>query len=117
MKLYLRILAILYGVGAILHLADILDLRLLFSEMDLIWKSWIVFLFIGDSIAAIGLWKQMVFGEIAFLIIAATQLVAYLGFQGGFGDQSFLVLFHVFTVGIYLALKIKNKLKPPSLEA
>ena len=45
---YLRIIAVLYLIGAILHVMDIFDLRLMFSEMNLIWKTWTIYLLVFD---------------------------------------------------------------------
>jgi len=50
--LYLRILSIFYFIGFALHFADLLDWRLKFSEMDLVWKSWIGYLTVVDFAAA-----------------------------------------------------------------
>ncbi|MBT4760512.1 MAG: hypothetical protein HOO06_02335 [Bdellovibrionaceae bacterium] len=105
MKLYLRILALFYLFGAILHLGDVLNLRLNFSEMDTVWQTWIVFLLIGDTIATIGLWQYKKYGEIAFVLIACAQLIAYLKFKSIFGDQAILIIFHVVTLSLFLGLK------------
>ena len=56
MKLFLRILSVIYLIGASLHVMDLLDLRLHFSEMNLVWKGWILYLCVFDFVAAIGLW-------------------------------------------------------------
>lgn len=107
MKFYLRLLSILYLIGALLHVFDFFDQRLVFSEMDSIFKTWIVYLLIGDSVAAIGLWRLKKFGEITFLIIAASQLIAYGFFKSIFGNQILLIVFHVVTISIYLFLKTR----------
>ena len=109
MKIYLRILAALYLIGAILHLLDLMDLRLQFSQMDSVWKAWIIFLFIADLIAAVGLWKRARWGIGTFLLVASAQLIAYLGFRRFFGDQWFLVGFHAVTVGVYATLLFRQK--------
>lgn len=101
-------LAIAYSVGAILHLFDILNLRLDFAAMDPLWKFWIVFLFVFDTLAAIGLFKKKLWGEILFLLIAVSQLVAYIQFKNIFGNQDFLVNFHIVCIVLYAILKSVN---------
>lgn len=114
MKLFLRTLAVLYLIGACLHVLDLLDLRLHFSEMNVAWKSWIFYLCIFDFIAAVGLWRQKRWGTVLFTMIALSQLVAYLGFQSFFGSQNFLVGFHVLTLAIFIFLFFRNRTAPPS---
>lgn len=82
MAVYRRVLAILYFIGFLLHLTDVFDLRLSFSNMDSLWKIWIIFL-----------------------------LVAYVGFKRIFGDQNDLVLFHIVTLLIYFGLRGLKALK------
>lgn len=105
---FILFLAIAYSFGAILHLFDILNLRLDFATMDPPWKSWIVFLFVFDTLAAIGLFKKKLWGEILFLLIAVSQLVAYIQFKDIFGNQDFLVNFHIVCIVLYTALKSVN---------
>lgn len=95
MKIFLRVIAVFYVVGALLHLADLFDLRLKFSEMDRGWKIWILYLLILDCMAAVGLWKDKSWGLVAFLIVSASQLIAYILFQDFFGPQWPLVIFHI----------------------
>lgn len=63
MSRYLKLLSVLYFIGFGLHLCDLLDLRLKFSDMDITWRSWIVFLTVADLITAVGLWRSKAFGE------------------------------------------------------
>ena len=109
MKIYLRILAVLYLIGALLHVLDLFDQRLIFSQMDSLRKAWIVYLTIGDSIAAVGLWRLKKYGEITFLVVAVSQLIAYGIFKSVFGDQTPLIIFHVVTVLLYGILKMKTR--------
>ena len=98
MGLYLRILSVLYFIGFALHFADLLDWRLKFSEMDLVWKSWIVYLTVVDFAAAFFLWRLTPIGVWLVLLVAGSQLVAYTVFQDIFGPQWLLVVFHAVTV-------------------
>ena len=104
LETYRRLLSIAYLIGAFLHLMDVFSLRLPFGSMDLIWKSWIIFLLLGDSIAAAGLWFGKPWGTAAFALVAGSQLVAYCGFREQFGDQWPLIVFHIVTLFLYLFL-------------
>lgn len=104
MKIYLRALAAFYLIGFLLHFADFFDLRLKYSEMSTGWKVWIVYLGLMDLAAAIGLWFQHTAGIVLFLIVAISQLIAYIGFRHYFGDQFSLIYFHLATLGIYFGL-------------
>jgi hypothetical protein len=61
-SLYLRLLSVGYAVRALLHLADVFDLRLPFPRMPPTWKAWIVFLLVADTFAAVGLWHRRRWG-------------------------------------------------------
>jgi len=111
MKYYLFLMGALYIVGAFFHLLDIFDLRLQFSQMNTTWKIWTLFLLIVDSTAAQGLLLRKKYGEHLFIFIATTQLIAYLGFKGAFGNQNFLIIFHIITLCLYVVIKIFQKIK------
>ena len=72
--------------------------------MGPLWKAWIIYLFVADFLAAIGLWLCTDWGVGLFLVIAASQLFAYVGFPAYFGNQTFLIWFHLITVGLFLGL-------------
>ena len=112
-RLYLRVLAAFYAFGGLLHLGDVLDLRLSFSRMPSVEKAWILYLLVLDSVAAVGLWRARRWGIAVFLVVAASQLVAYLCFQSIFGPQWILVAFHVVTLVIFVALVPSARARPP----
>lgn len=107
MTLLLNILGICYGAGAILHILDVFDLRLQFSSMTVIWQVWTIFLVGFDAIAATGLFLKKSWGEVFFLIVALSQLIAYSFFKKIFGEQQFLIFFHVASLAIYIWFKIQ----------
>ena len=109
MKIYLRIVAAFYFLGFALHLADLLDLRLNFSEMSAVWQIWIIYLTVFDLFAAIGLWQQRRWGIVLFIVVAISQLVAYLGFTKIFGDQTPLIIFHVLTLVSFCVLDFTRR--------
>lgn len=112
MKIYLRILSVIYAVGGFLHLLDVFGLRLKFSELSDTWKYWIVYLLIFDFIAAVGLWQRKSWGTGLFLLIACSQLIAYVGFSETFGHQYFLVSLHLITLITFFVLKKISALPP-----
>ncbi len=108
MNKYLKILALLYFTGGILHILDIFDLRLKFSGMTLVWKVWICYLAIMDLITAYGLIKLKKWGIYFFLIVALSQLVAYVLFNKYFGPQYPLIVFHLITLMIYFIFHLRS---------
>lgn len=104
LRIYLRVLALCYFVGFFLHLLDVLGARLDFQKMSPLWKGWILYLLCADLLAAIGLWLRTRWGAGLFLMIALSQLVAYGWFPHVFGPQSFLIGFHLISVGLFLVL-------------
>jgi len=111
-KVYLRLLAVSYAFGFALHALDVLGLRLPFSVLPLGWQVWIVYLLVLDLFAAIGLWLGRSWGIALFVLIAFSQLVAYLGFPGYFGQQTFLIGFHVVTLAAAAILLARRGLTP-----
>lgn len=109
LRFFLRVVSILYFVGAILHVMDILDLRLKFSEMNLVWRIWIVFLCAADFAASFGLWKNRIWGIYLFFLIAVSQIVAYVGFKTIFGDQQPLIVFHLISLALFFILGARLK--------
>ncbi len=112
-ELYLKFLSSLYFIGFGLHLADLFDLRLNFSEMSLLWQSWIVFLTIADFITAVGLWRKQVYGVVGFHVVAVAQLFAYSIFSSVFGSQIFLVTFHSVTLLLFHVIRYQVKGQEP----
>lgn len=104
MRIFLRFLSMVYFIGFGLHAADILDLRLAFSEMNATWKVWTVFLMFADAAAAIFLWKGQLFGIRLFQFIALLQIVSYVVLRNIFGNQNFLIIFHLACLVIYTTL-------------
>ncbi|WP_374033268.1 DUF6163 family protein [Bdellovibrio bacteriovorus] len=105
MKIYLKIMAACYFIGGLLHVLDVFDLRLKFSEMSFVWKSWILYLLVLDLVAAVGLWQRKSWGTALFLVVAMSQLIAYLGFRNIFGRQDTLIVFHVITLAVFVVLR------------
>lgn len=109
MRIYLKILAVFYFIGGSLHILDLFDLRLKFTELSFVWKAWILYLMVVDIIAAIGLWQRKSWGVALFLLVAISQLTAYIGFIGFFGRQYSLIAFHFVTLALYACVMWRDK--------
>ena len=114
MSIYLKILAVFYGYGALIHVADLLSLGHYlgqshghsFAQMPLVWKIATLYFAVLNTITAIGLWKGTWWGVACFLLAAGSQLVMYTALTGIFTRQLGLVIFHLVTVGLYVLLRI-----------
>jgi hypothetical protein len=111
MTYFLRVMAVLYFFAGLLHLADVLDLRLLLSQMSSTWKIWICSLLVLDFAAAFGLWFRTIWGQVLFVFIASTQIIVYLSFESTFGPQWELVVFHACSLVVYVYL-LRRRLRP-----
>jgi len=117
MNTYLRILAVFYLYGALVHLADLLSLGhrlgqthgLAFPEMSLPWQIGTVGFAAVDLVAAAGLWLRAWWGVMAFLAAAVAQIVMYTFFAATFGNHPGLVGFHLATIAIYGVLLIRAR--------
>jgi Family of unknown function (DUF6163) len=117
MNTYLRILAVFYLYGALVHLADLLSLGhhlgqthgLAFPEMSLPWQIGTVGFTAVDLVAAAGLWLRAWWGVMAFLAAAVAQIVMYTFYSATFGNHRGLVGFHLATIAIYGVLLIRAR--------
>jgi hypothetical protein len=78
MKIFLRILAVIYGFAAILHIGSIAGLgRVPFAEAPLSWQLSDIFYGVVDTIAAIGLFRNRPWGIAAFFVAAVSEIVLF----------------------------------------
>ncbi|MAF83107.1 MAG: DUF6163 family protein [Gammaproteobacteria bacterium] len=78
MKIFLRILAIIYAFAAVLHIGSILGFgRTPFLEAPLSWQLSDILYGIVDTIAAMGLWQQKSWGLYAFFIAAISEILLF----------------------------------------
>lgn len=121
-RVYFRILAAFFAMGAVLHVGDLIGLRLqyrlgmgpnlAFSEMPLQFQAATVFLAIFDTLAAIGLWRLAWWGVLSFLTLAGTELIAYARFAHYFGeDMLHLAVFHGIAIRLSTILLVQNVLR------
>ncbi|MEM7726552.1 MAG: DUF6163 family protein [Cyanobacteria bacterium P01_A01_bin.45] len=109
---YLKILAIFYLYGAIVHYSNLLGFgEMPFTEEPLSWQIADIFYAILDTFTVIGLWLGTRWGIASFLLSAASQLILYLSVPNWFAfnpqQQQLLwsmIIFHVITLVIFFVL-------------
>ncbi len=117
MGVYLRILALIYAYGAIIHYTNLLGWgELSWSEMPLSWKLGDIFYGILDPITVTGLWLKSFWGIACLFIAAISQIVLYAGFPDRFAftpeqQQTLwsLVIFHSISLTIFAGLVVFKK--------
>jgi hypothetical protein len=85
-------------LGALLHLADVFDLRLRLSQMNLPCKVLTYALIPLDLAAAIGLYRFKSWGVVLLVTVAIGELFCFIGFPSTFGHQDFLIGFHLLSL-------------------
>lgn len=112
LSIYLRLLTLFYGYGAIVHLFNLSGWGSLSHEA--IPGYWLV----ADSVYLIlnvtmvfGIWLRKRWGVVAFLVAACSQIILYTWFPGAFSmneqqeDALFgILVFHLATVLLYIGL-------------
>jgi hypothetical protein len=106
MKLFLRILAVIYAFAAVMHIGSILGLgRMPFTEMPISWQLSDIAYAIIDTVAAIGLWQQQRWGIAAFLLAAGSEILLFTLVPDWFtSDPAELIMLRGFIVYHLLAL-------------
>ena len=112
MGIYLKIIALFYLYGAIVHYANLLGFgEIPFSEEPLSWQIADISYAILDTLTVIGLWLNTPWGIVCFFLSAVSQLILYIGFPQWFAftpeEQQLLwsmVMFHVVTLLIFFGL-------------
>jgi hypothetical protein len=113
MKIYLRILAVIYGFAAILHIGSIVGLgRVPFEEAPLSWQLSDIFYGAVDTIAAIGLFKNRPWGIGAFFVAAISEILLFTLVPEWFVVEAAqltmlrgFVVYHVVALTIYFVLR------------
>lgn len=115
MNRYLKILACLYFLGGILHVLDLFDLRLKFSELGNHWKIWISYLCLMDLITAVGLWRLKRWGIYCLFFVMISQLIVYIGFPNYFGNQYALITFHLIILITFVIIGLNKNFHKENL--
>lgn len=107
-------LAVLYLGRTLIHLLDLLDIRLKFSQMGVISQSWTLYLFFADLVAAICLLTATRLGELIFVWIAIIEIAVYVNWSQYLGKHYGFLIFHLFSLGGYF---IYHSLRTPPIES
>ena len=116
MKIFLRVLAIIYAFAAVLHIGSIMGFgRIPFADAPLSWQLSDIAYGIIDTIAAVGLWQQKRWGIAAFFIAAISEILLFTLVPNWFvteaGQLTMLrgfIAYHLIAIVIYFGLKRFN---------
>ncbi len=112
MKIFLRVLAVIYAFAAILHIGSVLGLgRVPFEEAPLSWQLSDIFYGALDTVAAIGLSKLRSWGVAAFFVAAISEILLFTLVPEWFVVEPEhltmlrgFVVYHVIAITIYFIL-------------
>lgn len=112
MGIYLKILALFYLYGAIVHYANLLGFgEMPFTKEPLSWQITDVCYAILDTLTPIGLWLKNRWGIVCFFLGVASQLILYVGFPHWFAFTPehrqllwSMIIFHLVTLFIFFGL-------------
>jgi len=113
MKIFLRILAVIYAFAAVLHIGSILGLgRIPFTEAPLSWQLSDIFYGVIDTVAAVGLWQQKFWGVAAFFVAAVSEILLFTLVPHWFVVEPAqltmlrgFVVYHVVAISIFFLLR------------
>ena len=117
MKIFLRILSVIYAIAAVLHIGSILGFgRIPFADAPLSWQISDIAYGIIDTIAAIGLWQQKWWGIAAFFLAAVSEILLFTLVPEWFvlePEQLTMlrgfVVYHVVAIAFYWLLRRSEK--------
>lgn len=119
LKIFLRILAVIYAFAAILHIGSILGFgRIPFAEAPLSWQISDVFYGIVDMIAAVGLFLVRPWGIAAFFLAAISEILLFTLVPEWFVLEAQqltmlrgFIAYHVIALAIYFLLRYRESCK------
>lgn len=117
MGIYLRVLALFYLAGSVIHFATLLGYGVLnWEEMTLADKAATFFYGQWGAFTALGLWKRRPWGILLFFIASASQVVLYWGFPELFSSTDEhrqllqgIINFHISTLAIFFMIRIQGR--------
>ena len=107
--LLLKLFAVCYLIGAILHVLDVLGLRGP-AIMNLHQRSWLWFLLITEALSAIGLWFVKVWGLLAVLALTAAQLTVFLAWGQEHSLHTAVVVLDLASIATYFLFQMRDSL-------
>lgn len=117
MGVYLRVLAVVYAFGAIVHYANLLGIgEQPWSQMPLTWQIGDVAYALLDTATVIGLWLRTPWGVGCFLLGAVSQLILYGAFPQLFAFTeehrqalNSLIVMHLVALTVFFGLLVARK--------
>ena len=117
MGIYLRVLAVLYALGAVVHYANLAGLgEMKRPDAPLAWRLGDIGFAILDTAAAITLWLRSPWGVILFLFGALSQIALYMGLPTKFAFTKDhmkairgMVYFHLTTIVFFVTLMVARR--------
>lgn len=117
LKIFLRILAVIYTFAAIVHIGSIMGFgRIPFSEAPLSWQISDIFYGIVDTIAAAGLFLLRRWGIAAFFAAAISEILLFTFVPDWFVVEPWqltmlrgFVIYHLAAIAIYLLLRKRER--------
>jgi len=119
LKMFLRILAVIYACAAVLHIGSILGFgRIPFAEAPLSWQLSDIAYGIVDTIAAVGLFLLKSWGVVAFFVAAISEILLFTLAPDWFVVEKWqltllrgFVVYHIIAIAIYVLLYYRENAK------
>ncbi len=113
MKTYLRVLSVVYALGAFLHLVQFLNIsitgyEMTYSQMPPALRAMVKVLLFLDTGTAIGLWLGKKWGVTFFLMAAFGHVILYTGFSALYGGGQGIIAIHALALTGYLVLWLRS---------
>jgi Family of unknown function (DUF6163) len=75
-----------------------------FETMTVAWKMATMYLAVVNLVAAVGLWMRVAWGNVLWVCAAGSEIAFHTVFIETYGSDYTIVVFHLFSLGGYLAL-------------
>ena len=112
-KTFLRILSVIYALGALLHLIQFLNIpitgrELMYADMPPALRAMVKVLLFLDTGTAVGLWLAKRWGVTFFLMAAFGHVILYTAFSALYGGGWGMVAIHALAITGYLVFWFRS---------
>ena len=77
-----------------------------FEAMSTAWKIATMHMAVVDLVAAVGLWMRVAWGRVVWVYAAVSEIMLHTAFIGTFGPDLPKVVFHFFTLAVFVLLTL-----------
>jgi hypothetical protein len=77
-----------------------------FDQMSVGWSAVTIHMAVVDPVASVGLWLRVAGGKVLWIYSALFEIALHTAFINTFGTNFPLVVFHVFTLALFVVLTI-----------